>query len=65
MTFREWIDQKTPETLHIVLNVEIGTIRVWRHRNYIPRSVWPVIIREWRDLATDVNDLFAMEAASK
>lgn len=65
MTFRDWIDQKTPKTLGLVLGIEQGTIRVWRHRNVVPRNVWPEIIEAWRTLGTDLNDLLDMEAASK
>jgi len=65
MTFQDWIDEKTPQTLHDVLGVPQGTIRVWRHRNVIPRNVWPDILKEWRHLGVDVADLLAMETASK
>lgn len=63
MTFADWIDRKTPKTLHDVLRAEIGTIRVWRHRNIIPRNVWPEIMRGFPE--TGLTDLLEMEEASK
>ena len=62
-TFRDWIDEKTPQTLHVAIGVPHGTIRVWRHRNVIPRNIWPDILKEWRTLGADVNDLLSMESA--
>lgn len=63
MNFRDWIDLKTPQTLHVALGAEVGTIRVWRHRNIVPRNVWPEIMVEFPELG--LSDLLAMEAASK
>lgn len=62
MTFADWIDQKTPQTLHDVFGYRDGTIRMWKNRNIIPRGVWPELMKE--GLVT-LSDLLAMEAASK
>lgn len=62
MTFAEWIDKKTPETLHIVLGQRIGTIRMWKHRNIIPRDVWPEIMKGFAEVG--LNDLLDMERAA-
>jgi len=62
MTFAEWIDQKTPQTLHDVCGYRDGTIRMWKTRNVIPRGVWPDLMTA--GLAS-LTDLLAMEAASK
>lgn len=63
MTFSDWIDQKTPETLHVVLGVKLGTIRVWKHRNVIPRNIWPSIVTRIDGVTT--LQLLAMEEASR
>jgi len=63
MTFSDWIDRKTPQTLHNVLGVEIGAIRVWRHRRMIPRNIWPEIMREFPEVG--IRDLTDMEAAAR
>lgn len=63
MTFSDWIDQKGPETLSLVLGVRIGTIRVWRHRNIIPRNVWPDIVTRIKGMT--MLQLMAMEEASR
>lgn len=62
MNFRDWIDQKTPQTLHLVLGHEIGAIRVWRHRRIIPRNVWPDIMTKFPEVG--LRDLMDMESAS-
>ena len=63
MNFREWIDEKTPEKLHLVLDVPHGTIRTWKHRNMIPRDQWPELLTKVRGVK--ICDLLRMEAASK
>jgi len=63
MTFSDWIDQKTPETLGVVLDQKVGTIRVWKHRNVIPRNVWPDIVTRIAGVTT--LQLLAMEEASR
>ena len=37
-----------------------GAVRLWKHRNYFPRSAWPEINSAFPDLALDV--LRAVEA---
>lgn len=61
MTFADWIDQKTPQTLHNVFGYRDGTIRMWKTRNIIPRGVWPEIMKE--GMAT-LSELLRMEAES-
>lgn len=61
MTFSDWIDQKTPQTLHNVFGYRDGTIRMWKTRNIIPRGAWPEIMKE--GMAT-LSELLAMEKAS-
>ena len=63
MTFSEWIDHKKPETLSVVLDAKLGTIRVWKHRNIIPRNVWPDICT--RISGMTMLQLMAMEEASR
>lgn len=63
MNFREWIEQKAPENLDVVLYVTPATIRTWKHRNMIPRSNWPVLLTKVRGVK--ICDLLRMEAASK
>jgi len=60
MDFRDWIDLKTPQTLSVVLGVEVGAIRVWRHRRIIPRNVWPEIMERFPEVG--LRDLTDMEA---
>ena len=62
MTFSEWIDLKTPQTLHDVFGYRDGTIRMWKTRNIIPRGVWPELMKEGM---ASLTDLLSMEAASK
>jgi hypothetical protein len=61
MTFADWIDEKTPKTLHDVFGYRDGTIRMWKTRNIIPRGVWPEIMSE--GMAT-LKELIAMEKAA-
>lgn len=63
MTFRDWIAQKSPKTLGVVLGQKEGTIRMWASRNVIPRDVWPDIMRRLPEIG--LTDLLDMEAASK
>ncbi len=62
MTFSEWIDKKTPKTLHDVCGYKDGTIRMWKSRNVIPRGVWPDLMVN--GLAS-LTDLLEMEQASR
>lgn len=62
MTFSQWIDRITPQTLHSVCGYRDGTIRMWKTRNIIPRGVWPDLMTA--GLAS-LSELLAMEAASK
>ena len=62
MTFAEWIEAKGPKTLQDVLGEELGTIRVWKHRNIIPRKAWPAILIMMPEVG--LNDLLAMEKAA-
>jgi len=63
VTFSEWIDLKTPQTLHIVLGKGIGAIRMWKHRGIIAREFWPDIMSAFPEIG--LRDLLEMEAASK
>lgn len=63
MNFKTWIDQKTPKTLGVVLHQELGTIRVWRHRNIIPRNVWPEIMVKFPEVG--LSDLMEWEEAAR
>ncbi len=63
MNFKTWIDQKTPETLNVVLGEKVGTIRVWRHRNVIPRNVWPEIMVKFPEVG--LSDLMDWEEAAR
>jgi hypothetical protein len=63
MTFRDWINQKTPKTLALVLNQREGTIRMWSSRNVIPRDVWPDILTAIPEIG--LRDLLEMERASR
>lgn len=62
MTFADWIDQKTPQTLHLVAGYREGTIRMWKSRNVIPRGVWPDLMIAG---VASLTELLAMEKASK
>lgn len=62
MTFREWIAEKTPHTLHNVCGYRDGTIRMWASRNVIPRGVWPDLMTA--GLAS-LKELMDMEQASR
>lgn len=62
MTFSDWIDEKTPQTLHNVFGYRDGTIRMWKTRNVIPRGVWPEIMKEG---FASLSDLLNMESASQ
>ena len=63
MTFSDWIDLKTPQTLSVVLKKKEGTIRMWKTRNSIPRDIWPEIMERFAEIG--VRDLRDMESASK
>lgn len=63
MDFRTWIEAKTPETLHNVCGWEIGTIRVWRHRNCIPRNHWPELLSNYPEVG--LNDLKKWESLAR
>lgn len=62
MTFRDWIAEKTPQTLHAVLGYRDGTIRMWSTRNVIPRGVWPEIMGAG---FASLKELTDMEKASR
>jgi len=62
MDFRGWINAKTVDTLHIALKTQPGTIRVWRHRNYIPRNIWPRILGKYPEIG--LTDLLDWEAVA-
>lgn len=62
MTFRDWIAEKTPQTLHNVLGYRDGTIRMWATRNVIPRGVWPEIMAAG---FASLKELTDMEKASR
>lgn len=62
MTFRDWIAEKTPQTLHSVLGYRDGTIRMWATRNVIPRGVWPEIMGAG---FASLKELTDMEKASR
>ena len=35
------------------LKMRAGTIRMWKHRNTLPRSAWPELARAFPDLTLD------------
>lgn len=62
MTFREWINQKGPHNLHVVLGHREGTIRMWATRNHVPYKVWPEVMEKMPEIG--LKDLTDMRTAS-
>lgn len=56
----ELIADKGAQAIAEALKVDIGTVRVWKHRDRIPRTVWPELVGAFPDLT--VEELLAMEA---
>jgi len=44
------------------LGVEIGRVRVWKHRNRIPREVWPELVQAFPDVT--LEKLMELERAA-
>lgn len=47
----ELIDTKGAQHIADALGVPLGTVRMWKHRNSIPRSAWPEMIAAFDDLS--------------
>lgn len=62
MNFRQWITRIGADELRRVTCENPGTIRVWAHRQSVPRRVWPSIQRA--GLAT-LTELLTMEQVSR
>ncbi len=60
---KDWIKQKGPKALGIVLGERYATIRGWSSRNVIPRDKWPEILQAYPEMG--LNDLLSMEAAAR
>lgn len=61
-TTAEFIEAKGAEVIAERLRVEVGTVRVWKHRKSIPRATWPELIEAFPELTLD--RLKAMEGRS-
>ncbi len=61
--FGDFIAAKTPQTLHLVLNVPINTVYGWTHAGFVPRRHWPDILLAFPEVG--LNDLLAMESARR
>lgn len=62
-TVSELIDAKGGPTVFAAqVNRSPGAVRVWKHRNYFPRDVWPEIIRAFPDI--DLDKLIRLEGRS-
>lgn len=53
MTPAKIIDEKGAAHIAERLNKPVGTVRVWKTRNCIPRSAWPEISAAFPDLTTE------------
>lgn len=62
LTPAQVIKDKGAATIAHALGVKAVNVRVWRHRNAFPRSVWPDLIAAFPDL--DIDALRAMEAVA-
>lgn len=40
-----------------------GAVALWKHRNKLPRTAWPEIVRAYPDVS--IEDLLKVEAASE
>jgi hypothetical protein len=49
----EIIDKKGAAAIATAAGVPIGTVRVWKVRNQIPRARWPELIKAFPDLTMD------------
>ena len=45
------------------LNVPSGTVKVWRHRGFVPRGRWPDLMQAFPDVTLD--ELMQLEAAKE
>lgn len=54
------IEEKGAERIAAATGAQIGTVRVWKTRNRIPREVWPELIETFDDLS--VERMKAIEA---
>jgi hypothetical protein len=53
-------DKGGPKVFAEKVGKPAGTVRLWKHRDYFPRTAWPEINSAFPDLALDV--LRAIEA---
>ncbi len=60
---KDWIKQKGPQTLGVVLGEKYATIRGWSSRNVIPRDKWPEILQAYPEMG--LKDLLSMESAAR
>lgn len=56
------IDAKGAQHIADAIGVKLGTVRVWKNRNSIPRTVWPELIAAFDDLS--LGKLRALESRS-
>lgn len=47
----ELIDAKGAQHIAEAVGVPLGTVRMWKHRNSIPRTKWPEMIAAFDDLS--------------
>lgn len=64
MQARKFIDDHGGSTaVARAIGVEVGTVRVWRSRNILPRTKWPEITLAFDDVT--LATLLSIEAADK
>jgi hypothetical protein len=61
MTVADIIDSRGAKDIADRTGVPVGRVRVWKHRQRIPRSIWPDLIDAYPELTLDT--LKAAEAA--
>jgi hypothetical protein len=57
------IEGKGVEAIAEALKKRAGTVRMWKHRNVLPRSIWPELTQAFPDLT--IQTLQEVEAAGK
>lgn len=64
MTFAEFIEENGTVTIASRLGIpNTQQVRLWKHRNKIPREQWPALLVAFPELKVD--HLFEMSVASK
>lgn len=53
MTVADIIDSRGAKTIGDRTGIPVGRIRVWKHRQRIPRSAWPDLIEAFPDLTLE------------